>query len=235
MAVLVGAAIGLTGIGGVLMVPLLVYAVGFDVRDAVPASLAAFVFTGIVGSWVQSREIGGATRAHRVLMVLAGLGAIAGVWLVERSNSAWPLTILAIFTILSGLAGVWMKPTLTTQRSLNTGAAAILGAPVGLFSALTGTGGPVVLVPILMIMRLPAHFIVTLAQFVQIPIGVMATLTAIVLGRGSVVLALVLGPALAVGALAGSWLHARVPAAGLHRLLSILLILFGVATLLPSF
>ena len=235
VAVFVGGAIGLTGIGGVLMVPLLVYYAGLDVRDAVPASLAAFVFTGVAGSWLQSRAIGGATRPHVALMATAGLGAIGGVWLVERSDSAWPLTILALFTILSGLAGVWMKPALTTQRSLDTSAAAALGAPVGLFSALTGTGGPVVLVPVLMMMRLPAHFIVTLAQFIQIPIGVMATLTAIALGRGSVVLALLLGPALALGALVGSWLHARVPAAGLHKLLSILLILFGVLTLLPRF
>ena len=232
-AVFIGGAIGLTGIGGVLLVPLLVYYAGLDVRDAVPAALAAFVFTGITGSWLQARTVSGVGWPHFALMATAGLGAAGGVWLVERSDPVWPLTILALFTIVSGLAGVMMTPAPSNGRSLRTGAAATLGAPVGLFSALTGTGGPVVLVPILMAMRLPAHTIVTMAQFVQIPIGVLATLTAIALGRGSIVLALVIGPVLAVGALAGSWLHARVPAAGLHKLLSVLLILFGVLTLLP--
>ena len=82
VAVFIGGAIGLTGIGGVLLVPLLVYYTGLDVRDGVPASLAAFVFTGVAGSWMQSRAIGGATRPPGALMAIAGVGALGSVLLV---------------------------------------------------------------------------------------------------------------------------------------------------------
>ena len=231
LVVLVGFAIGLTGIGGVLLVPLLVYLTGLLVTDAIAASLAAFVFTGLVGSYAQPREPGTPPAVIAALMMAAGLGSMAGLWTVLRTGHDWPLLLLGLLTTVSGFGALISAPRPKASVPLRLLPSILIGISIGFISALTGTGGPVALTPVLLLMQQPARLITALAQYVQIPIGATASLVAIALGQRSVSLALLLGPSLAVGAIAGVLIRPAIAAAWLERLLSALLVLFGVLTL----
>ena len=49
-----GLLIGAAGIGGVILVPLLVYVAGIDIHTSIAASVAAFFVSGLVGTVVYS-------------------------------------------------------------------------------------------------------------------------------------------------------------------------------------
>ena len=53
---LAGSLIGLAGIGGVILVPLLVYAGGLDIHLSIAASVASFFVSGVIGSFVYSKR-----------------------------------------------------------------------------------------------------------------------------------------------------------------------------------
>lgn len=227
--VVIGAAIGLTGIGGVLLVPALVFLAGLGVHEALPACLASFLFTGAVGSWTQARHAA-LGRSAAVLLVAAGVGSATGLWLSGLVPETWPMTVLGVLALVSGVTSLVGAPS-PGRSDLRSAEAVAVGAPVGVLSAITGTGGPVLLVPLLMLLRRPAHLVVALAQLVQLPIAGMGTLAAIALGYDTVWLGLVIGPPLAVGVLAGSWLKPKVSATLLRRILAVVLLVFGVVTL----
>ncbi len=53
---LVGALIGGVGVGGVLLVPALVYLGGVDIHVAIAAAMFSYLFTGVVGATVYARR-----------------------------------------------------------------------------------------------------------------------------------------------------------------------------------
>jgi uncharacterized membrane protein YfcA len=75
----------------------------------------------------------------------------------------------------------------------------------GFLSSLTGTGGPLVLVPVLLSMRLEALASVGLSQVFQLPVAIAATVGNIIYGK----LDLTLGAILAVTLIGGSWFGAK--------------------------
>ena len=87
-----------------------------------------------------------------------------------------------------------------------------IGAAVGLGSALTGTGGPVLLVPLLMWWGAPVLASVGLSQAIQVPIALIAG---------------VLSVGVAIGTVAGARIAHAVPAAYLARMVAIALVLVG--------
>ena len=58
-----------------------------------------------------------------------------------------------------------------------------IGAVVGFGSALTGTGGPVLLVPILVFMRAPSLTAIGVSQVVQIPVVIFSTFGYVLFGQ----------------------------------------------------
>jgi uncharacterized membrane protein YfcA len=94
-------------------------------------------------------------------------------------------------------------------------------------SALTGTGGPVLLVPLLMWWGAPVLTSVGLSQAIQVPIAVMASVGNVWTGSLDVPLTAVLSLGVACGAAVGARIAHAVPASYLARMVAVALVLVG--------
>jgi uncharacterized membrane protein YfcA len=226
-AVLVaGALIGATGIGGVLLVPVLATLAGLPVPQAIAASALAFALPGIAALWWLRG--GGAWQPRWAALLAAAvpaaaLGALAVHHVPVRALLAG-VAALALFSGWRALRGGDGAPPATP---LSTPALAGLGAAVGLGSGLTGTGGPVLLVPALLLLRQPLPATVALAQAIQLPLALCAGAFHAAAGALDLRLALVLGTVLLAGSLAGRALARRLPVPLLQRLVGGLLLAVG--------
>lgn len=227
---LAGLLIGATGIGGVLVVPVLVGLEGMDPAKAVAASALAFAFPGAVALWRAKRlhrpvQGNGSAPWLWVLVCCAGAGAVLGAWGVHHMDTTGLLAVLAVLALASGWRA-WHVPTETPlpPRVMGPVSGGLLGGVVGVGSGLTGTGGPVLLVPLLMALRQPLPQVVWVAQMVQLPVALSAGGAHAASGGLDTPLALVLGAWLVVGALGGQWLALRLPIRHLPRLVALLLV-----------
>lgn len=228
---LAGWLIGATGIGGVLVVPALAQLEGIELQRAIAASGLAFGFPGVAALWWLHRS--GAAESRRLLPLLAGAvpGALAGALLVHQMQARWLLWGLAALSLASGLRG--LRPVSATASSagpvaLSQPALLALGLAVGLGSALTGTGGPVLLVPLLMLLRQPMLSTIAAAQAIQLPLALCAGAIHATTGALDLRLAVLLGTILLVGSLGGLWCSRRLPVPQLQKLVSGLLVATGV-------
>ena len=94
-------------------------------------------------------------------------------------------------------------------------------------SGLSGTGGPVLLVPLLMASRLPLPATIAAAQAIQLPVALSAGAMHAWSGALDFGLALELGAWLLLGSVAGQWAATRLAVARLQMLVSVLLIATG--------
>lgn len=235
LILLAGWLIGATGIGGVLVVPVLGALEGVELPRAIAASALAFALPGAVALWRLRGHAEALRTPHnaRSLPVAALiLGAVPGSLLgaagVHQIGNTWLLAGLATLTLSSGLRGLLPSNSLPAQpRAMAPLAAAGLGALVGLGSGLSGTGGPVLLVPLLLALRQPLAATVAAAQAIQLPVALSAGAMHAWSGALDLTLALQLGAWLLLGSLAGQWAARRIAVPELQRLVSLLLIATG--------
>jgi hypothetical protein len=225
---LAGWLIGATGIGGVLVVPVLNQVQGVALQQAIAASSLAFALPGIAALWRLRQSSAGVPRGTGTLALASVPGAAAGALLVHHVGAQWLLAGLAGLALGSGLWGLRSRPHEAAHRApLGPIAMGSLGIAVGLGSALTGTGGPVLLVPLLLLAGQPLRNIAPPAQAIQLPVALCAATGHALAGALDLRLALVIGAVLLAGSLAGQWAAPRTPALALHRLVCALLILTG--------
>lgn len=160
LAVLMGIALGVLGGGGsILAVPILVYAVGFDTKEAIAASLAVVGLTSLFGAIEHWR--GGCLqyRAALIFGPITAVGAYLGAHLagflsgnVQLSMFAVVMVLAAIFMFMNGVSddatehvskdSVWR---LLVRFSLP-------GMAVGLLTGVVGVGGGFLIVPALVLL-----------------------------------------------------------------------------------
>lgn len=227
VVLLAGALIGATGVGGVLLVPALTGVGGIALPTAIAASSMAFALPALVALRPMRQQPQLARSTWPLLLgglVGAGLGAQALRWL---PGTALLLGVAALL-LWAGVRG--LRPS-AQQRPpaapLPTGALLALGLCIGVGSALSGTGGPVLLLPVLMLLRQRLDFAVVAAQAIQLPIALSSSAVHAAAGRLDGGLALACGAVLLVGSLLGQRLAQHLPRAQLQRLVSALLVVVG--------
>jgi uncharacterized membrane protein YfcA len=104
-----------------------------------------------------------------------------------------------------------------------------IGGVTGFASALTGTGGPMVLVPILVWQGSAMRDAILLGQAVQLPIAAMATAGNFYLGGVDVAAGAAIGLMLVPGAFLGHRLAGILPLVTLTRLVGVTLIAAGLS------
>jgi uncharacterized protein len=109
-----------------------------------------------------------------------------------------------------------------------------IGAAVGIGSALTGTGGPVLLVPLLMWLGVPVLTAVGLSQAIQVPIALMASLGNFWTGSLELPLTALLSIGVTFGSAVGARIAHAVPAHFLTRLVAVALVLVGAIVAVQS-
>jgi hypothetical protein len=105
----------------------------------------------------------------------------------------------------------------------------LIGAITGFGSAITGTGGPLILVPIIIFLGLPVLTAIGLSRAIQLPIAAFASVGNWLSGNLNFELALVVASLLVVGSFAGAMLVPRLPAEPIRKMIALLLVFFGTA------
>ena len=204
-ALLVGLLIGCVGIGGVLMTPSLVYVGGLGFHLAAATSMWAFLFCGAAGTSIYFGRGSIDWRMAAWLGASVVPTALAGAW----ANVALPegvlMALLALLMVATG-ADALLRGAGGEQEARRFGVAALLavGAFVGFGSALTGTGGPVLLVPVLLLLRAPVLAAVGAAQAVSLPVVAFSTAGYVLYGSVDFVLGTALGLVAVVGVVVGA-------------------------------
>lgn len=225
---LAGLAIGATSIGGVLVVPVLGALAQVDPGRAVAAASLGFAFTGAAAWWLAPRPAsgGGSLALDGCALAGAALGALTLAWLPADGVR---LTV-GLIALGSGLYALFGRAR-HRATPLPAFALALLGLVVGCLSAWSGTGGPVVLLPLLALLGVPAAMGVDAAQRVQLPVALAATAVNFAAGRLDIVLGLGIGVLVLAGWAGGRWLARRLPVPRLRQAVALALIATGLAYL----
>jgi uncharacterized membrane protein YfcA len=231
LALLIGVALGMLGGGGsILTVPVLVYVMGFEPKDAIAMSLPVVGTTSLVAALGHWREGHVAWRAVGVFGPLAMLGAGAGARLAARVSGAFQLALLGFVMLAAGL--IMLRDRGPGEEAAPAPAArsryAVLGASglsVGILTGLVGVGGGFLIVPALVLLAgLPMrHAIGTSLLAITL-----STMTALAAYRGQATIlwgVVATFTALAVaGAVIGTRVARRVPARALRRAFGVLVL-----------
>ncbi|MFQ5783525.1 MAG: sulfite exporter TauE/SafE family protein [Alphaproteobacteria bacterium] len=228
LGIVVGVLIGCVGIGGVLLVPALVYLGGVEVHTAVATCMLVYLFSGTVGTLLYARR----GSIDWPMAVWLCIGAMPAALLGALVMTALPgralellIAALVLFAGVNALAG--RRAGAREQGSLEGPKLAALGALTGFGSALSGTGGPLILIPLLVWLRLPALAAVGLGQAIQIPVALLATAGNLVAGSVALALGALLAATLVGGTVAGARLAHAIPAKALERSVAGVLVLTG--------
>ncbi len=169
----VGFFIGAVGVGGVLLIPPLTWIARMSIHEAAATALFTFVFTGVAGTWLFQQR---GSIDWRVTAWVCG-GAVVfsylGAW-VNSIISAHALDLIVAFIIV--LAGAYVllsrrHPAEVRQAPHNTRKTTLLlaiGAVSGFGSGLSGAGGPLFSVPIMLVFGFAPLTAIGAGQVLQI-------------------------------------------------------------------
>lgn len=236
LAALIGLSLGMLGGGGsILTVPIFVYVLGFEAKEAIAMSLAVVGATSLFGAAGHWRAGNVNLRVAVIFGVVAMAGTYAGARLAVFFTGAAQLTLFALVMLLAAIfmfgdrtprspAGVTPAPDVPMPLLLIV----IEGFAVGVLTGLVGVGGGFLIVPALVLLgKVPmkqaigtsllviamksfAGFIGYLGQ-VEVQWGFMAGFTAVAV----------------IGILAGTWLVRFVPQHALKRAFAVFLLVMG--------
>jgi uncharacterized protein len=223
-----GLMIGCIGIGGVILVPALFFLADVPIRIGIPAATAAYILSGIVATAVYTRHKSIQWSMAAWLCAGAAPTAFAGAWIISVVPP-WALEAgIGVLTLASGLNSLRRQDAADVfGGAVSNKALLSIGTATGFLSSISGTGGPLVLVPILITMRLPVLTAVGLSQAIQLPVAIAATAGNVIYGRVDPTLAGVLASALTVGSWGGAKLAHVVPRPVLRRIVSVVLVAIG--------
>ena len=229
----VGLLIGAVGIGGVLLAPVLVHAIGMDIHVAIASAMVAFFFAGGVGAIEFSRQ--GSIRWNDAAWLAAG--GMPGAFIGAVAASAAPGVVLELLIVALIIATSLHSLCRAAQvgddepRRLTKITLIVIGVVTGIGSSMSGTGGPLVLIPILLWLRVPVLAAVGLSQAIQLPIAVFATVGNIAYGVIDFAVAAAVSAPLMIGVWFGARIAHRVSSVAMKRFVSGALLAVGVMML----
>lgn len=227
---LVGAFIGATGVGGVLLVPTLVFVFGMSAQTAIASLMFAFMFSGIAATLAYARR--GSVRWSMVWAICGGaapaalLGSIT-VWSVPGEFLLAGIAALTLYSAYQTLRPAGNKRQ--DNENIGNWMLIMLGAVSGLVSAMVGAGGAIVLLPLMFAMGAPALLAIGLAQALQFVIAAMATVGNLSVGEIDFTVGGVIAAALVIGILLGTRVAHALPVATLRKSVAWVLALIGIS------
>jgi uncharacterized protein len=227
VAVLVGCAIGSTGVGGVLLPPALIYFGGLDAHAAVATSMASYLVLGVAGTVAYLRR--GSVRWDTALPAAAGAvpGALAGTWLNAMLAEGVLHRLLALLVLAN--AAFFLLRRSGARETFPWWWLLAIGAAVGCGSSLTGTSGPVLLIPALTLLRASPLAAVSASQVIQVPIACAGTLGYAAGGNVHLGLGLAVGVLGTAGVFGGARIAHSLAPATLRVTIGLGLLLTGLA------
>lgn len=156
IGIAVGVASGLFGVGGgIIIVPALVYLLGYDQKLASGTSLLAIVLPALVG--VVSYGMRGDVDYLLALLLAVGsiVGAPIGAWLLKRLPKRAVQVVFICFLVLVIVSLFLVVPSRDAEVHIDVwnGALIVLvGLVAGVAGGLLGIGGGVIVVPALVVL-----------------------------------------------------------------------------------
>jgi uncharacterized membrane protein YfcA len=155
LAAIIGLALGLLGGGGsILTLPMLVYVLGVDAKEAIASSLFVVGITSVAGVLGHARA-GNVRWRIGLLFGVAGMaGAAAGGELAHYIAASVLLILFAVMMLLTAAAMMRgrRKPAADAPgHVVSVPKAIVLGVAVGVISGLVGAGGGFLVVPALVL------------------------------------------------------------------------------------
>lgn len=196
----VGGCIGICGIAGFLLPMLYTGGLGFDVTYALALSFLAFLVSGIIGSFNYYKAGNLDVKMSLKLGIGSLIGAIAGVFLqsmIEKSTAKTILYLVVLFSGASILVRMWNEkrkadsvsakkvisdgkksassnPSHPKSIAEHMGFLIFLGITTGAICSLSGAGGPVLVMPLLVACGVSARIAVGVALFDSVFIAIPA-------------------------------------------------------------
>lgn len=220
----IGLLIGLIGLGGFLLVPVLVLLQGTSTREAVVVAAVAFLAGGLLSLAAWTRRAPAEVATHAPFLVGTAPGALVGAFVVGAVVDRALALVIAVAFASAAIAEWFGLPRTGRPRPLAGVRALGAGVATGFGSAVTGTSGPMVAMPLLAWAGLPLGERIAIGQVAQVPIALGATLVFAGLGAIPWTLAGACSAALCAGMLASRVVARRVPAAGLRRMSALLML-----------
>jgi uncharacterized membrane protein YfcA len=231
-AIVLGIAIGSTGVGGVLLVPILTLVLGIDVKRAIAAALLSYLPGCGVAVVMYARRGSIVWRDAWPLCVGALSAAWAGAWATRAAPAELLKAAIGVLLLAGGLYA--LRPpnnAMSARRHLGSVALLGLGGVTAFVSALTGAGGAFVLLPMLLLLDMPILPAIGLGQAIALPIAGLASVANVQAGLVDGWLAAVLAAALSVGIAVGTPIAHALPQLVLRRLLGGVVVVAGASML----
>ncbi len=204
---------------------------GYRLEDAIGTSLVTFTVAGIIATVIYGRRSAIDWRSAALTSagsIIGGpIGAKLSVWLPERIVSG----CFAAFLLLTGVTTLWRRssPEFEDSDAPQIGSFALIacGISVGVGSGLTGIGGPAILVPLLLLLRLPSSVAVGISQPNAIAASASGAVGHLIFGRIDVPLAVFLSLVAGAGVAVGSVIHKRIAAESLRKIVGTACVVLG--------
>ncbi len=215
-----GLLVGLTSIGGVLVLPALVLILGMSPHAAIPATMVAFIAPAAIGLLIVHRQGQIDMPAGAALWSGAVPGAFLGAALLPWVPGQALLWAIAAMLAASAWRVLGRRPAMPgDDRWPSAATLGLSGFVVGVVSALTGTGGPVTLMPLLTWLGAGPRRAVPLCQSIALPIAAFASFGYAVGAHLDWRLVGWLAASTTLGVVLGARAAARVAASALVRLI----------------
>ena len=225
---MVGFLIGSIGIGGMFVVPAVTYLGGMEVHLAVATAMAAYLGSG--GAGVAAFALRGTIAWRQSAAICAGAvpGALLGAFSLSYIPGLLVECLIAGLTLFSGVHALMNRAAGDhPPAGLSPVFLAVVGMFVGFGSALSGTGGPLILLPILMWLRIPMLAALGSAHLTQVTVAAFATVGNFAFGEVNIPVAVGMGVLLVIGVALGAVVAHRIPAALLRQAVAIALVFTG--------
>lgn len=176
----VGLLIGWSGIAGFLIPMFYAGYLGYLVPEALALSFAAFGASGVIGSISYYRTDDLPLRPAVLLSIGSFIGAMLGVWLNYLIPASTAKMILFVVVLVSGISILLReRKSKNDTESETSGKKAIsdwwliiLGFLTGAMCALSGAGGPILVMPLLVLLGFRIRQAVGMSLFNSIFIAI---------------------------------------------------------------
>lgn len=224
---LAGFLVGVAGVGGIIIIPFLIFVAGMDIHAVIPTCMLGYA--GGMPAAVYSYARKGSIRWDKAVYLIVGAapGAYVGSITVWALPSHILELIIAVFVLFSGLQAFQKtNPNIsgTGIDSVSGPLLILIGLVVGWGSSVSGTGGPLLLVPTLLLLNFPILATVGLSMAIQIPITPFASLGHLIHGEIEWQLSVPIAIGAAVGVLYGSQIAHRISPQRMRRMVAIILV-----------
>ncbi|MFA5772293.1 MAG: sulfite exporter TauE/SafE family protein [Thermoplasmata archaeon] len=237
IGILAGFISSLFGVGsGTIIVPAVIFLLGYEFHAAKAVSLLTIVFISIIGVYQHNKFKNVRWKFGLVLGVFGLFGSIVG----SIASSYTPANILeAIFGVVLILVAFQMikKPQ---QKEAQNGKTLIPlgGFTAGIIGGLLGLGGGIIFVPLMYFIGIPIHNAVGTSLFAVFFTAIFGTATDISIKIMTLEVGLYIGVPLTIGAAIGSGYGTvvanKLKDARLKRYFAIYLIIIAISMLLRS-